>query len=78
VVLVGAEVGNEHEGVVVLDLLHGGLRVHGVLNDGELVELGLVGHRLPGVLGVTGEAQGLGEVEGDGGADLPGALADTL
>lgn len=78
VMLVGAEVSNENEGVVVLNLLHGSLSGQGVLDDGELVKLGPVGHGLPGVLGLTGEFEGLGAVEGDGGADLPGLLADSL
>lgn len=70
VALVGTEVDNEDEGVVVLDLLHGRLGVERVLDSAELVHAGEVGDRLARVLGGTRKTEGVGTVEGDRGADL--------
>jgi len=72
--LVGAEVNNEHKGVVVLDLLHGSFRGQGLLDHGELVHLG---DRLlcrGSVLGLPGELEGLGPVELHTGPHLVGLL----
>ena len=68
--LVGLDVNDEDEGVVVLDLLHGRLGVERVLDRAELVHAGQVGHGLAGVFGRPGETERGGAVEGDRGADL--------
>lgn len=44
--LVGLDVADEGEGVVLLNLLHGGLRAQRVLDDGVLVQSGGTGRRL--------------------------------
>jgi hypothetical protein len=49
--LVGLDIDDEDEGVVLLDLLHGGLGVKRVDEDLAGVEAGLVRDRLAGVLG---------------------------
>jgi len=72
--LVGLDVNDEDEGVVLLDLLHGGLGVEGSLQDLVLVQTGNVRNRLAGVLGGTGKLEGLGAVEGGRGADLASLL----
>ena len=51
-VLVGLDVADEDQGVVVLDLLHGRLSGQRVLDDGVSIHLIPLGGRLPGVLGV--------------------------
>ena len=51
-VLVGLDVTDEDQGVVVLDLLHGGLGGQRVLDDGVGVHLVPLGDGLTGVLGV--------------------------
>ena len=51
--LVGLEVTDEEEGVVVLNLLHGGLGGQGVLDDLEFVEFLLASDRLTWVFGVS-------------------------
>lgn len=68
--LVGLDVDHEDEGVVLLDLLHGALSVQGVDNDLVLVQAGLVVGRLAGVLGVTGQSEGLGATESGRSAGL--------
>jgi len=72
--LVGLDVNEEDQGVVLLNLLHGRLGVEGSLQDLVLIQTGNVGNRLAGVLGVTGKLQGLGAVEGGRGADLASLL----
>jgi hypothetical protein len=72
--LVGLDVDNEDEGVVLLDLLHGGLGVQGVQNNTVEVQSGTVGNGNAGVLGGPRELEGLGAVEGRGGADLAGLV----
>lgn len=72
--LVGLEVNNEHQGVVVLDLLHGRLGVERVLDRAELVHPREVGDGLAGVFRVTGETECRGSVEGDGSADFAGRV----
>lgn len=71
-VLVGTDVADEDEGVVILDLAHGRLGGEGGLDDGELIQGGVTVDGLTGVLGGTGELQGLGQVEAGGGVDLAG------
>lgn len=68
--LVGLDVDDEDEGVVLLNLLHGALGVEGVDDDLVLVETGLVRDRLAGVLGGAGDNESLGAVEGGRVADL--------
>lgn len=62
--LVGLDVHNKHQSVVLLNLLHRTLRVQRVDDDLSGIEAGDVGHRLARVLGGAGEAEGLGLVEG--------------
>jgi len=76
VVLVGAQVCEEDQGVVVLDLLHGRLGGQRVLDDVVGVHAVPGGHRLPGVLGTPGQLQGGGPTEVHVGADLAGAGAE--
>ena len=73
--LVGGDVDNEHQSVVLLNLLHGGLGGQGVLDHVEL--LGAL-HRLlhgAGELGGTGELQGLGLEEVNLGVNSCGLAA---
>ena len=76
--LVGANVNDEDEGVVLLDLLHGGLGVQGVLDGLEGVESRLAGDGATGVGGGTGELEGFGEVEVGVGADFVDGFAGAL
>lgn len=50
--LVGLNVADEHQSVVVLNLLHGGLSGQRVLDDGVSIHLIPLGSGFPGVLGV--------------------------
>ena len=68
--LVGPDVDDEDQSVVVLDLLHGGLGVERVLDRSELVHSRQVRDRLSRVSGSTGETEGVGSVERDRGSDL--------
>lgn len=68
--LVGLDVDNEDEGVVLLHLLHGALGVERVDDDLVLVEARQVRDRLAGKLGVAGQRQRLGLVKGGAQADL--------
>lgn len=68
--LVGLGVDDEDKGVVLLNLLHGALGVERVDDDLVLVETGLMGHTLAGVLGRARELEGLGAVEGGRKANL--------
>jgi hypothetical protein len=68
--LVGQSVDDEDQGVVLLDLLHGALGVERVDDDLVGIEMGLRGHRLARVLGLTRELEGLGLVEGRRETDL--------
>jgi hypothetical protein len=76
VALVGAQVHDEGECVVVLDLLHGRLRAQRVLDDLVLVKLVAVREALALVLGVALQHQGLGPAEVDRGINLGLALGD--
>lgn len=75
VALVGGEVNDERERVVVLDLLHRRLRRQRVLDDAVLVKLVAVRERLALVFRVAGEAQGLRALEVHRGTDLRQAKA---
>ena len=68
--LVGLDVDNEDQGVVLLHLLHGALSVERVHHDLVLIETRLVRDGLAGILGRAGDNQGLGSVERVAGADL--------
>lgn len=69
--LVGLDIDDEDEGVVLLNLLHGRLGVERVDNDLVLIKTGRMRNRLAGVLGSTRQLEGLGPVEGGRGANLP-------
>ena len=68
--LVGVNVNNKDQGVVVLDLLHGGLGGQGELDDGEGVQSWGRGRGLGRALWRAGQAEGGGALEVDRGADL--------
>lgn len=68
--LVGANVDDEYEGVVFLNLLHGALSVERVDDDLVLIETGLMGDRFARVLGGARELQSLWAVEGGRKTDL--------
>jgi hypothetical protein len=75
--LVGLDVDDEDEGVVLLHLLHGALGVEGVDDNLVLIEARLVRDGLAGVLGRAREHQGLGAVERGAVADLALLLGVT-
>lgn len=68
--LVGLDVDDEDQGVVLLNLLHGALGVERVDDYLVLVEARQVRDRLAGVLGGPRQLQGLGTVEAGGVAGL--------
>ena len=68
--LIGTQVHDEHQCVVVLDLLHGRLSGEWVLYDAIVVQLGPAGNALARVLGAPLALEGLGPVKVDGGAHL--------
>ena len=68
--LVGLDVDDEDQGVLLLNLLQGALSVERVDDDLVLIEAGGVGDRLARVLGGARELQGLGKVERGRGSDL--------
>jgi hypothetical protein len=68
--LVALQVDDEHQRVVLLDLLHGGLGVQGVLDGPELVHPRQVVDRFTRVSRGSGQGEGLGSVERDRGSDL--------
>lgn len=68
--LVGLDIDNEDEGVVLLDLLHGALSVERVDDDLVLIKAGLVLDGLAEVLGVPGKSEGLRAAEGGRSSDL--------
>ena len=70
--LVGLDIDNEDQGVVLLNLLHRALRVQREENDLLGIETGLARDRTARVLGRPGELEGLGAMEGGRGADLAG------
>jgi len=72
--LVGLDINNEDQGVVLLNLLHRALGVERVDDDLVLIEARLRGDGLAEVLGVAGELEGLRLVEGRRGADLADLL----
>ena len=76
--LVGLDVDNEDEGVVLLDLLHRALGVERVDDDLVLIQAGLVRNALARVLGRAREDQGLRAVEGRRETDLAGLVGVNL
>ena len=68
--LVGLDVADEDQGVVVLDLLHGRLGGQGMLDDVVSIHAVPAGSRLARVLGGPGRPEGLWPVELDTGPDL--------
>jgi hypothetical protein len=76
--LVGLDVNNEDEGVVLLDLLHGALGVERVDDDLVLIETWLVWDALAWELWSTGELEGLWLVEGRRETDLADLLGVDL
>ena len=68
--LVGLDVDDEDQGVVLLHLLHGALSVERVDDDLVLIETGNVVDGLAGVARSAGQDQSLGAVERGGQADL--------
>lgn len=73
-VLVGPHIAQEDQGVVILHLAHGCLRVQGGLDDGVVVEVRNRRNRATSILWTAGQLQGLWTVEGGRGADLAGAM----
>ena len=67
---VSFDVADEDKGVVVLDLLHGGLSGEGVLDDVVSVHPVPAGGRLAWVLRSPGWTEGLGTVELHAGSHL--------
>ena len=61
--LVGLDVADEDEGVVLLNLLHGGLGVERVDEDLLGVHAGGMGDRLARVLAGAGQLEGLGAAD---------------
>jgi len=76
--LVGLDVDNEDEGVVLFDLLHGALGVERVDDNLVLIETGKMGNRLSEVFGSTGELKGLRSVERNRVSDLADLLGVDL
>jgi len=68
--LVGLDIDDEDEGVLLLDLLQGTLGVERVDDDLVLIETGLVRNRLARVLGSPRQLKSLGAVEGGRVSDL--------
>jgi hypothetical protein len=68
--LVGTDVDDEDQGVVLLDLLHGALGVERVDDDLVLIETSLMGNGLAWVFWCTRELEGLRLVEGGRETDL--------
>jgi hypothetical protein len=76
--LVGLDVHDEYQGVVLLNLLHGTLSVERVDDDLVLIETRLRRNRLSEVLGLSGQLQSLGSVEGGRETDLADLLGVNL
>jgi len=72
--LVGLDVNDEDQSVVVLNLLHGALSCKRILQDGMLVELVHSWDRSARVLGSSVKLEGLGATEVNVGTDLTSAL----
>ena len=64
--LIGLAVYDEHEGVVILDLLHGGLSGQWIFDNSVFIELILAVKRLNAILWSTRKLQSIRSVEGSG------------
>lgn len=76
--LVGLDIDDEDEGVLLLDLLQGTLGVERVDDDLVLIETRSVRDRLAGVLGSPRQLKGLRLVEGGRVADLGSLVGVNL
>jgi hypothetical protein len=76
--LVGLDIDDENESVVLLNLLHGALGVERVDYDFVLIKTRLVRNRLAWVLWRARELKGLGLVECGGEADLADLVGVNL
>ena len=76
--LVGLDIDDENQGVVLLNLLHGALGVERVEDDLLGIKTRLTGDRPARVLGGPGELEGLGAVEGGRSANLAGLVLVEL
>ena len=76
--LVGLDVDDEDEGVVLLNLLHGALSVERVDDDLVLIKLWLGSESLAWVLWSTGELKGLWLMEGRRETDLADLVGVNL
>ncbi len=76
--LVGLDIDDEDEGVVLLNLLHGTLGVERVLDDLVLIETRLMRNGLSWVFWLAGKLEGLGAVEGCRQADLADLVGVNL
>lgn len=72
VVLAGTDITDKDQCILVLDLAHRRLRVQRELDDGKVVQAGLLGNSLAAVLGGTAQLQRLGQVEAGARANLAG------
>ena len=75
--LVGLQVGDKNQSIVIFDLLHSRLGGQGMLDDAVGIHAITRRRRLPRVLGVPGRSEGLGPPEVDGCTGLlhPGAMS---
>ena len=69
--LVGLDVNDEHQSIVLLNLLHCTLSIERVNDNLVLIKTRLVGNGFSWVLWLAGELKGLRSVEGGREADLP-------
>ena len=68
--LVGTDIADEYQSIVLLDLLHGTLGVEWVKDDLKFIEAGLTWDGLARVLWLARELKGLGLMEGSRQTDL--------
>jgi hypothetical protein len=68
--LVGSNINDENQGIVIFDLLHSALSSERILQDGELIERILLGDRLSRIFGGSRQSQGVRTIEVDTGSDL--------
>lgn len=77
--LVGTDVANEDQSIVLFNLAHSALSVQGEADDGVGVHLvAALGNSCASILGSARQSQGLGAAEGSASADLAGNLSLTL
>ena len=68
--LIGLDIDNEDERIILLNFLHGAFGVQGMHNDFVVVESRLVWNRLAWVSRVSCQPESLGSVEGGGESDF--------